>query len=446
MRKRILDGNTFKTMLVLSGPIMFNQIVQVIYNIIDTFWLGRLGKVAISAPAVTWPLIFTAGMFTSGFVTAGLALVSQYVGANKWEKVDRVVAQLTLAILGIAISFALLGLVFARGVLSAMGVPMDVLPYATIYLQTIALFFPIMFFGYVFSISLRSIGDTKTPMLLNLVAITMNIILDPILIFGFGPIPSLGVFGAALATSLSNTFFGLTGFLVFLTGRKHIKLRPEDFQIDMPIITKITRIGTPQAIGNSLIGLGFTIVMAIVSSFGTVAVAAYGIGMRIINLISAVSFGISQAAAVMVGQNLGADQPERARKILHLAVKTTFAIMAGIAVVVFALASGIVQFFISDPDVIRVGTNMIAIFSLSVPFIGVFFPVMQALRAAGKTKISAMLGIIRLWFIRIPLVFGFSTLLGLVGIWWGLASSNLVSAAVAAYFLINTSWLEKIIE
>ncbi len=446
MRQRILEENPLNVLLVLSGPIIFNQLVQVLYNLVDTFWLGKLGRAAVSAPAVSWPVIMTVVFFGNGFATAGLALVSQYVGAGKWEKVDKIVAQLLLVLFAVALVFGALGVIFARDVLSLLGVPPDVLPLASDYLRILAVAFPFTFAGYVFGTALRAMGDTKTPMYINVFTIALNAILDPLFIFGAGPLPAMGVSGAAVATAISNALYSLVGLIILFTGWRHVHLRFGHFIPDTDIMGKIVRIGLPSALSSSLNGLGFTVVMSIVSAFGSVATAAYGIGMRIINLISGVVFGVSQAGGIMIGQNIGAENYERARRILHLVVKTNILITAIIAVFVYLGSAAIVKVFIPDPAVVAAGAEMIRIFAFSVPFFGIFFPVMFALRAAGKTKISAILGSVRLWGMRIPFAYLLSHTLGMTGIWVGLALSNVTSAIVAVYFLVHTRWMRRIVE
>ncbi len=445
MRKRILEDSIPKTLLILSGPIIFNQLIQIIYNLVDTFWLGRLGRAAVSAPVVSWPIIFTVTMFGSGFATAGLALVSQYVGANKWERVDRTVGNL-LSFLGmLSLVFGLLGFIFAHQILMFLKIPNDVLPLASSYLSVIFISLPVVFVNFVFSMVLRAIGDTLTPMKVNVASLLLNMILDPVLIFGYGFIPPLGVLGAAVATVVSNAVASIIAVVILATGWKGIKVHLHDLIPDTDIISKIVKIGLPSAIGNSLNGLAFTTLMAIVGTFGSVATAAYGITMRVINIISAVAFGLSQASAVMIGQNIGAEQYTRTRKILWDTIKMTFGIMSVLAILIFVSRDAMVRIFISDPKVIRAGSEFIMYFSLSVPFFGIFFPIMQGLRAAGKTKRSALLSFVRLWLMRVPFAYTLSLAFGMTGIWVGVSVANVLAGLVSLYYVFNTSWMKKII-
>lgn len=447
MRQQILEGDVVRTLLKLSTPLIFTQLVQILYNLVDTFWLGRLGRAAVSAPAVAWPIVFTVTMFGGGFATAGLALVSQYVGANKWERVDKVVGNLLVLLGALSIVFGVLGYVFTPQILHLLRIPEDVIPEAATYLRIIFASLPFSFVVFVFSMVLRAVGDMWTPTKINLATITLNAILDPVLIFGWLGAPAMGVAGAAIATALSNAVASMVSLVILFKGWKHIHVRLEHLIPDGSLISKIVSIGTPAGLSNSLNGLAFTTIMAIVSAFGSVAVAAYGIGMRIINIVSAVAFGMSQAASVMIGQNIGAEQYERAKHILATTIKITFSTMSVLALVVFALRYDLIEIFISDPAVIQTGAMLLFYFSLSVPFFGIFFPVMNALRAAGKTKISATLAFVRLWVFRVGLAYLLGRAWGSVnGVFLGMALSNVLGGLLSLYFVFWTGWMKKIID
>ena len=447
MREQILTGDIQRTLLALSAPMIFSQIVQIVYNLVDSFWLGRLGRAALAAPAIAWPLIFIAVMFAGGFSTAGLALISQYVGAGKWEKVDKVAGNL-LSFIGILAVFgAGIGYVLAPWLLHLIGTPADVYPLALGYLRVLFIALPFSFGSFVFGTVFRAVGDVWTPTKINVAALTFNAIIDPLFIFGWAGVPALGVVGAAVATALSNALASVVGIGLLFTGWRHVKLHTRDLLFDAAVLRKMLKVGIPAAISQSTNGIAFAVVMAIISWFGSAAVAAYGVGMRIINLISAVTMGLSRAAAVMFGQNVGAEQYARAKDVLYTTVRTTVAVASVLAAAAFIFRNQIVRIFISDPSVVHLGSAFLFYFSLSVPFFGVFFPVINALRAAGKTRISAVLGVIRLWVLRVGLAYLFAMLWrSAMGVFFGMALSNVLSGLVAAYFLVWTGWIEKVIE
>jgi len=445
IRRRVLEGNVRKSLLVLATPILINQIVQVLYNLVDTFWLGRLGRAAVSAPAVAWPVMMTAMLFASGFTAAGTALISQLVGARRYEEVDTVLGQLILVEVLVGTVLGIAGYFLAVPLFRLLHVPYDVLPLSSSYLQVLSLVFPFVSAGLAMSAAFRALGDTKTPTIVGVTTLILNAVLDPLLIFGWAGLPKLGVVGAALSTSVSSILYAMTLMSLFLRGYRGIRLSTLSFAPRRAILYRVLRIGTPSALSNALTGLSFAVVMAIVASFGTVATAAYGVGMRISNVISGLVFGISQAAGVIVGQSVGARLVNRARRALLETIRANILITAVLSVLIFLFAPHIVAMFISDPVVIAVGALFLRIFLPTLPLVSITVPVILALRAAGKTHLSALLGIVQLWVIRIPLAYLFGAALGIVGVWWGLSLTNVISAAIAAYFLLNTKWLRPIV-
>jgi len=269
-RKEILEGDIKKTLLKLALPLMFINMIQVLYNLADTFWLGRLGKEAVSAPTVSWPVIATMMSFGAGFVMAGLSLVSQYFGAGKFKKVSKIIGNLYSGMFLFAVVVSVLGFVFSGYILKLMKTPPDVYNNANTYMKIIFLGIPFAFAGFVFSFSMRAMGDMMMPVKVNLITIILNAILDPLLIFGIGIFPKLGVAGAAIATVISNTLASLIGLYIFFSGKHGIKLSLSDFEIDGNLMKKIFGIGIHSGVGNSLNNIGMIIMISIVNLFGSV--------------------------------------------------------------------------------------------------------------------------------------------------------------------------------
>ncbi|RLF75051.1 MATE family efflux transporter, partial [Thermococci archaeon] len=219
MREEIIGGNIEKTLLKLAWPLIVSNIIQVLYNITDTFWLGKLGREALSAPGVSWPLIGTLMSLGMGFATAGFAFVGQYIGAENYEKANRAAGALYSLMLIFASVVALVGVLITPYALKFMNVTSTVYPYALVYLRVIFVGIPFSFTFFSFSFLMRAVGDTKTPVKISLFTVALNILLDPILIFGWLGFPKLGVEGAALATITSNSLGSLIGAYLLFTGR-----------------------------------------------------------------------------------------------------------------------------------------------------------------------------------------------------------------------------------
>jgi putative MATE family efflux protein len=211
-RKGLVEGPMLRPLLALSLPIMASNIMQTAYNVVDTFWLGRVGAEAVAALSISWPLIFLIISIAGGFSIAGTTLVSQYTGADDSERADHIASQVFSLLLMMGGGFSVIGIFMARPMLVLIGTPEEVLPLAAAYTQIIFAGIILMFGFYVFQAIISGWGDTVTPMKLMFLSTVLNIILDPFMILGIGPFPELGVAGAAIATVFSRGIASGIGF------------------------------------------------------------------------------------------------------------------------------------------------------------------------------------------------------------------------------------------
>jgi len=444
MRGEILNGSIEKTLLKLAYPLVFFNLLFIIYNLTDTFWLGKLGREAVSAPTVSFPFIWTMMSFGAGFAIAGFAFVSQYAGAGQWDKAKHNIANLLTLMFFSSFTLGIIGFFITPWILHILGVPADVYDNAVVYLRVMFIGIPFSFEGFAFSFALRAIGDTKTPTIINSIAIILNVILDPLLIFGIGPFPRLEILGAALGTIISYSIASILSIYLVFSGKLGIKFYLSDFKPDFGLYKKMFKIGLPASIGQSLNALGFVVLMGIVSQFGSVVIAAYGIGQRIISLIFTVSDGFSMAMSTMVGQNLGVLNFKRIRKIVNKTILINTIFISIPTLLIFLFRTQIIGIFIKDILVINEGAIFYACFLIAMPFFGIFFISTSVVRTAGRTKESMVLGIIRLWGLRVSLAYFLSTLWGSTGIWIGMAMSNIIASILAYFWYKRETWKETV--
>ncbi|MCD6323684.1 MAG: MATE family efflux transporter [Desulfurococcales archaeon] len=447
-RDRILQGDPVRTTLWLAWPIILANLVNISYNIIDTFWLGKLGKASLSAPVVSWPLIMFFHAIGMGFSFAGVTFISQYVGAGDSRMARKSAGMLVGFSLLISFIIAGFGVTTAPYILKLMDVPPDVLPKATHYIRIIFAGEPLVYLGFVFSSIVQGLGDTKTPTYIGIVSSALNMILDPLLIFGLGGLPPLGVTGAALATILSRAFMGLMGIYLLHRGFRGIKVGVRDLGLEWWWVKKVVKVGTPMAVQQSANSLGFVVMMSIVSGFGSAVIAAYGIALRIVDLTQSFTWGIMRATAIIVGQNIGAREFKRAEEITNKNVIMLTSLLAlGVALIV-AFRDPLVAFFINDPSVLAEASKLIMIFAPSIPFFGVFFIGNAVARGSGHTLPVMIISIVRLWVLRIGLsyILAYLTGLGSLGVWIAMCVSN-VGAGIAAYAWIRLGdWKKPVVE
>lgn len=444
MRGEILNGSINKTLLKLAYPLIFFNLLFIVYNLTDTFWLGKLGREAVSAPTVSFPFIWTMMSFGAGFAIAGFAFVSQYAGAGQWDKAKHNIANLLTLMFFSSFILGIIGFFITPWILHILGVPADAYDNAVIYLRVMFIGIPFSFEGFAFSFALRAIGDTKTPTIINSIAIILNVILDPLLIFGIGPFPRLEILGAALGTIISYSIASILSIYLVFSGKLGIKFYLSDFKPDFGLYKKMFKIGLPASIGQSLNALGFVVLMGIVSQFGSVVIAAYGIGQRIISLIFTVSDGFSMAMSTMVGQNLGVLNFKRIRKIVNKTILINTIFISIPTLLIFLFRTQIIGIFIKDILVINEGAIFYACFLIAMPFFGIFFISTSVIKAAGRTKESMVLGIIRLWGLRVSLAYFLSTLWGSKGIWIGMAMSNIIASVLAYFWYKRETWKETV--
>ena len=446
-REEILRGPIERTLFRLAGPLIVSNMVQVLYNLIDTFWLGKLGREELSAPGASWPFIATLMSLGMGFAIAGFAFVTQYIGARNFRRANRSAGALYSLSMIFSIGVAVVGSLLAPTVLRLMDVSPDVYPYALRYTLVIFIGIPFAFTYYAFTFLLRAVGDTRTPMWISFFTVGLNMLLDPILIFGLGPFPELGVVGAAIATMFSNSVGSLIGAYYLITGKKGIKFTREDLKPDWEFYRRILRVGLPSAIGQSLNAFGFMVLTRIIFQFGTVAFAAYAIANRLTNFMFAIANGIAQAMGTMVGQNIGAGRFERAKRIAERTMLINLGVLTAGTAFIVVFNGPVFGAFIKDDAVLHEASLVAKYFLTSLPFFGIFSVVTNVFQTSGKTKVSMTLGLIRLWGLRIPLSYILGRAVGASwGVYLGMGLSNVLSAFLALVWFLRGSWMERLIE
>ncbi|WP_297063063.1 MATE family efflux transporter [Thermococcus sp.] len=464
MREEIINGPMERTLLKLAGPLIVNNLVQVVYNITDTFWLGKLGREALSAPGVTWPIIGTLMALGMGFATAGFAFVGQYIGAGEFKKAGRSAGALYSLMVFFSVVTAIISVLILPYALRFMKVTSSLYPYAKTYATIVFLGVPFAFTYMAFSALMRASGDTKTPMKITLLTVFLNIVLDPLFIFGVGPFPRLDVAGAAVATVIANATGSAIGLYLMFSGRVALKLTPSSLRPDLEFYKRLFRVGLPSGIGQSANSFGFVVLTRIIMGFGDVTYAAYVITTRLVNFLTSISRGISMAMGTMIAQNVGAGKFERAKRIAERAMLINFTIASLAVLIIGTFRVPIFKVFLDDPKVIAESKIVLEYFLISVPFFnGIFIVVNRTFLSAGHTKKSMALGIIRLWGLRIPLSYAFGyvgaiTILGLTiplaslfdftsrGVFFGMGLSNFIGALIALAWFLRGSWMSAIIE
>ncbi|MFO8109172.1 MAG: MATE family efflux transporter [Thermoplasmata archaeon] len=458
-KDEIIEGNIVLVMFKLAWPLMISSFLMTLYNLVDTIWLGRLpgeeARYSVGAMGMSWSVVFLMMGLGMGFGIAALALISQHTGAKQFEEANRDAGQLYILAILFSMVVGVIGYLltpFFLDFLTGSGAEAAALAsYGTQYLQIIFLGLPFMFMFFSFSFILRGWGDTITPMIITAVSVFINIILDPILIFGFGPIPKMGIQGAAIATVATRGIGALIGLYLLFHGNLGIRLKLSYLIPDFTKIKKLLSIGIPASLGREGSAMGFILIWYFINRLPNqeIAAAAYGSGNRILNITFLVMGGLAMAMSTMVGQSLGAQKKGRAEEVTKKGIILLFGLMGAIAIVLFLLRNILIAFIIpGDPAVIGEGGNFLMIFALAMPFFGVFRGITGVLEGSGHTVQQMILSLSRLWALRIPLVYIFAFIIGWYssGVWLGMALSNVIAAGLALFVFSLGRWKEKVIE
>lgn len=441
--KFIPQEPVLKSILSLSIPIILANIIQSMYQMTDSFWVGRLGGAALASVSICSPIIFLAIALGVGFAIAGSTLVAQYFGAKNYSMVSHSAAQTLLLITFISLIFSSLGYIFAPQILSLMGANSEIFAMALGFLRVSfwAVIFNFSFF--MFQSIMRSIGRPQIPVLIVAGTALLNFILDPLFIFGWKSIPGFGVQGAAVATLFTQGIAAIIGLAILFGGKYGVDLKIKHFAPDFKFIKKAFWIGLPTSIEQSSRNFAMTLVISLVASFGTTAVASYGAGMNINQVAIMVGVGLAIANGTLVGQNIGAKRLDQAIKISKISALMSFVVLSFLGFLSFIFSKNLISFFIPhDPMVIQGGSNMIRIVALSFGFVGLHMSYSNVFSAAGLTKIPMYLTIFSQWFFQIPLSFFLSkyTPLGVNGIWMVLPLTNILGSFIAYILYSKGSW------
>jgi len=440
------DTPLFPRLARLAVPIMLTNLLQMTYNLVDAWFLGKVGAAAVSAPAISFSFIMFLAVFGLGFSMAGTTLVSQAYGAENRDRVDFYASQ-TVTIVGvIGVLVGIIGFLAAPSLLRILQTPEEAFRYARQYMQIVFAGIPLMFFFFVMQALLQGLGDSVTPLKIQFGTVLLNVVLDGVFIFGYGPIPAMEVAGAAVATVLSRSVAAIAAIVVLARGRRGMQIRAEYLRPNRAAMRQFIEIGLPNSLGQGISALGFTVLQGVVNSFGVAVVAAFGVGNRIIGLFNMPAIGLSKATATLVGQELGGNAPESARAVVRLSVLAMLGLIVPGMTFTFFFGHSLVRFFVDDPAVIAHGAVLFRIVSVSVIPFTLFTVINGAFEGGGVTRPVMVLNILRLWGLRVPLAIVLSSrhALGANGIWIAMFISNVVTATVGFLWLRRGSWLRTI--
>lgn len=439
-RDLILNGNLIKAILLLAVPIIINSFLQTMYNLTDTYWLGKIGVEPMAAITLVSPIQNIIINFGQGITLAGSILISQYVGAGDNKNAKDMTNQVFMSAIIFSLICVLTCFLLTPAIVKWLGAEGNVFNFSKTYLQIVIMDMPFLFTINIYTAVNQAQGNTLKPMYLNMLGITINMILDPLFLVVF----KWGIAGAASATLLAKVPCAVIAFLSLINRENYIYLKLKNFKFNKKKLMKIIKIGLPTAVGGSTMQFGFLLMSRNVLKYGSIAVAAYGIGNRVNGIITMPSNAMGSATATIVGQNLGAKQTPRAQKAYQLArnMIVVFLLLGGIILSRRAVASPIVSIFSEDSEVIRLGTDFLCIMAICCWTNGIYNTTSGLFQGSGNTVVTMLVDATRLWIFRFLTLYICESVLhmGVASIWYSVVVSNAISSFILLILYFMGFW------
>ena len=440
-------GSIFRNLLSLSWPIMVNQSLNMVGPTIDMIWVGRLGAAPIAGVGVSGMVVMLVNSIMMGLVVGLRAIIARFFGAGDVEGANHVARQAFAISVTFAIVMASIGIFLAEPILMVFGLEADVVAEGAAYMR-------IMFVGSV-AMSVRMVaegimqssGDTVTPMKIAIVFRFFHVALCPFLVFGWWIFPRLGVSGAALTNIISQCLGVILGLWALSSGRTRLRLNWSNYRLDPNIIWRIVRIGIPASIMGMQRNLGQIVLMWFLVPFGTLAVAAHTLCQRIDMILVMIGIGLGNGAGVLVGQNLGAHQPERAAKSGWLAGGVVESFMVIGVVVILLWAESIVRVFNTEPALVELASAFLRIAVVGYLMLGFSVTLSHCISGAGDTLPPMLATLLTVWLVQMPLAFSLPRItdLGIYGVRWAIVAGMLVGAVTYTTYFRLGRWKRKMV-
>jgi putative MATE family efflux protein len=424
--------NPKKSLFTLAIPIAVGMLVQSLYNIVDTAWIGRLGAESIAALTFAFPVFFVLMSINISIATGMNSLVSRFIGARKKHTAENAAWHGVVMSIAASIIALLTGVWLLEPFFSILGATGNVLRQSVDYMSIILYGLPFMFISVVFSSVFSAEGDTRTPMIIQISGLLLNAILDPIFIYVLG----YGVPGAAIATVISF-LFSMALSIYFLWKKSYLRLRWKDFTPNLQTAWDIARIGAPAALTMLVMSIYFMYSNWLIASFGTEYIAAFGITSRLESIIILPTFAFSMATLTLVAMFFGARKHELIRSTIAYSIKVSVQFTAAIGILLFIFPSTLLKIFTDDAHLISLASDYLRVNVFVFPLVAVTVIIIRALQGLGLGFPGLVINGIRVFFVSMPLAYAAVFLMGysFVSVAYCIIIGSMASSVVAVIWL-----------
>ncbi|MBR9921924.1 MAG: MATE family efflux transporter [Bacteroidetes bacterium] len=444
--KNFTSGSINRAIFFLAIPMILEMIMESLFALVDVFFVSRIGTDAVAAVGLTETVVTLVYSLAIGLAMAATAMVSRRVGEKKYREASWVAGQAVFVGIIISIITGVLGCAFAGDILRLMGASEELIASNVGYTQIIFASNIVIILLFLINGIFRGAGDASLAMKALWLANGLNIILDPLFIFGIGPFPEMGVAGAAVATTIGRGVGVSFQLYLLFRGGGILRLKSTAIRISRRIITRMLDIASTGAFQFLIGSASWIFLMRIVAQFGDETVAGYTISIRLIIFTLLPAWGLANAAATLVGQNLGAKQPERAEISVWKTAFYNMLFLLSVSVLFFLTAEPLIGLFSQDAAVVSAGVLSLKIFCVGYTFFAYGMVITQAFNGAGDTRTPTAINIFCFWLLEIPLAYFLAILSdwGPSGVYWAIAISEATLAVIAVFLFRRGRW--KLVE
>jgi putative MATE family efflux protein len=440
------EGSLGRAVLLLAVPMILEMSMESIFGVLDVFFVGRLGPSAVAAVGLTESMLIIVFAIAMGLSLSTTAMVARRIGEKDPEAASQTAVQAILLGLLVAIPSGIVGVVYARELLGLMGAPADVAREGAVYTAWILGGNATILLLFLINAIFRGAGDASLAMRSLGLANLVNVALDPCLIFGLGPFPELGLAGAAIGTTVGRAVGVLYQIRALAKGPR-IVVERRHLRVQWEVMGRLLRVSAG-GIVQFLIATGSWLgLVYILTPFGAGALAGYTIAVRIVVVAILPAWGLCNAAATLVGQNLGAQKPERAERSVWLAGFYNMAFLGAVMVVFVLFAEPLIGVFTPDPAVRALGASCLRIFSYGYMVYAWGMVMVQAFNGAGDTTTPTWINLVCYWMFQIPLAFVLARTLGYgaQGVFWAVPIAEVLIAAAGIVFFRRGTWKTRMV-
>ncbi len=434
-----------RAIVLLAIPMVLEMFMESLFGVVDVFWVAHLGSDAITTVGLTETALTVLYAIALGLSAAATAMVARRIGEKREDEAASAAVQAILIGVILSAVTAGIGFVFSADLLRLMGASDHVVAIGTGYTRTILGGSATIFLLFLINAVFRGAGDAATAMRALWISNGINLLLNPCLIFGLGPFPHLGITGSAVGTTIGRGVGVLFQIYVLTSGRSQVAVRARDLRVDLRLIGKLLGL-SGGGIFQYLVQMGSWIcVVRIIATFGSAAVAANTLAIKILIFVILPSWGLSNAAATLVGQNLGAGKPDRAEYSAWRTGLINMLFLGGVGVLFIVFAGPIVALFTDDPAVLPLAARALRCFSFGNVSYAYGMVITAALNGAGDTYSPTVLNIIAFWVIEVPLAYALSlhTSLGVSGAFWSVVTGDSVLAGLGVLWFRRGTWKRR---